>query len=270
MISEIYYFSGTGNSLAIARKLDEKLLNKSEIIPITNINGKRTIKADRVGFIFPVYIHKIPDVVRQFILNIEFVSSPYIYAIATHNGEIGQSLFEVKALLAKKGHSLSLGSEIAMPGNAFVTEPDIELERLSMSDQKVVKLAGLIENQTTDIIDGKNGLIEQIRNQIVGVIAWNYVLSPKRFKVSNDCIGCNQYVKVCPVNNIQLVTHQPHWKNECTACLACFHWCPKEAIYMNNSHIGKRRKYHHPDIEIIDMFEQSGAQAMEIPNENSC
>ena len=106
MISKIYYFSGTGNCLAIARKMSEKLAEKSEIIPIASISGKLTIKADRVGFIFPVYYHKIPDIVKQFILNIEFASSPYIYAIATHNGEIGQSLFDIKALLNKKSQSL--------------------------------------------------------------------------------------------------------------------------------------------------------------------
>jgi len=144
-----------------------------------------------------------------------------------------------------------------MPGNAYLTEPDIELERLLASDQKVADLAKLIESQATDIIDGENGLIEQIRNQMMSFVARNYVLSPKRFKVSNDCIGCNRCVKVCPVNNIQLVNRKPQWKNDCTACLACFHWCPKEAIYMNNSQVGKRRKYRHPDIKISDMFEQS-------------
>jgi len=257
MISKIYYFSGTGNCLAIARKISEKLVGRSEVVPIASISGKLAIKADRVGFIFPVYYHKIPDIVKKFILNIDFVTSPYIYAIVTHNGEIGQSLFEIKTLLDRKGQLLSLGGEIAMPGNAYLTEPGVELERLSASEQKVIDLAVLIESQKKGIIYGKNGLIEQMQNRMMRFVARNYVLSPKRFKVSNDCTGCNQCIKVCPVNNIQLANCKPKWSNECTTCLACFHWCPKKAIYMKNSQIGKRRKYHHPDITIADMFDQS-------------
>jgi len=256
MISKIYYFSGTGNCLAIARMLNEKLVEKSEIIPIVSISGKLTVKADRVGFIFPVYCHKVPDIVKQFILNVEFVPSPYFYAIPTHNGEIGQSLFDIKALLNKKSQSLSLGVGVAMPGNAFITEPDIEQERLSASDQRVADLAELIENRATDIIEGENGLFGQIRNRFTYFIVKNYFLSPKRFKVANDCNGCRRCVKVCPVNNIHLANNQPLWKNDCTCCLACFHWCPKEAIYLNHS-LGKRRKYQHPDIKISDMLEQS-------------
>ena len=254
MISEIYYFSGTGNCLAIARKIHEKSTGHSEVISIASVKGRRVTKADRIGIIFPVYCHKAPDIVKQFILNLEYTSTPYIYSIATHNGEIGQSLFEINALLEKKGQSLSLGSEIAMPGNALVTKPTIESKRLAMAEQRVADLANLIEDKTTGIVNGSNGLIEQLRKRIINFVAWNYVFSPKRFKLSNDCVRCSQCTKVCPVNNIQLVGGKPQWNSECTGCLACFHWCPKEAIYMNNYYIGKRRKYRHPDIKISDMF----------------
>ena len=258
MFSVIYYFSGTGNSLAVARKINEKLTEKSEIVSIPTIGiptigGKLAIKADRVGFVFPVYIHKAPDIVKRCIANIEFLSSPYIFAVATHNGEPGRSLLEIQELLAGKGQLLSLASAIAMPGNAFETDPDTELERLSASEQSVSEIANLIESQKEGGIDGEYGFIKKIRSRIVGFVAWNYEFSPKRFRVSNDCEGCRSCEKLCPVHNIHLVDHRPEWKKKCTACLACFHWCPKEAISMNNFYIKKRRKYRHPEISIQDM-----------------
>ena len=254
MVSKIYYFSGTGNCLAVAKMINEKLTERSEIIPIKADNGKKNMKADRVGFVFPVYCHKIPKIVKQFILGMEFISIPYLYAVATHNGEPGQSLFDIQSLLAKKGQSLSLGIGIEMPGNAILTEPDVELKRLSDMEHKVIGIVDLIESQKEGIIEGVNSIIEHIRNSIVGFFAWNFVFSPNKFKISNNCSGCGICVKLCPINNINLVNNKPKWINKCATCLACFHWCPKEAIYMNNSFVHKRRKYHHPNISINDMF----------------
>ena len=251
MLSEIYYFSGTGNSLATARMINEKSIEKSEIISISN--GKSVTKADRIGFVFPVYCHKVPDIVKRFILRMEFTSSPYIYAVATNNGEPGQSLFDVQKLLMKKGQSLSLGIAIEMPGNAIVTPLDIELKRLSAMAQKIAGIAGLVKVQKRGIIEGNNSLIEHIRNRIGNFFKLNYVFSPKRYKISDNCTGCGTCEKVCPVNNIHLVNQKPIWDNKCATCLACFHWCPQEAIY-DNIYIKKRRKYHHPEIKINDMF----------------
>ena len=254
MESQIFYFSGTGNSLATARMINEKLIKKSEIISIPAIDNKLVIKADRVGLVFPVYCNKVPDIVKQFIIRMEFTVSPYIYAVATHAGSPGQSLFDVQKLLAKKGQSLSLGIAVAMPGNAYETKPEIELERLSVLEQKAREIANSIEIKQKGVVEGSNGSAKRIKNRIRFFVAWNYVFSSKRFKTANNCTGCGICEKICPVNNIHLIDNKPIWKKECTACLACFHWCPQEAIYMNNFVIKKRRKYHHPDISASDMI----------------
>jgi len=102
-MNTIYYFSGTGNSLAVSKKLNDILMEKSEIISIPNVIQKKIkIHADIVGIVFPVYFHDIPDIVRRFIKNMEFDSSPYIYAIATMAGELGHSFYTINKLLNKK------------------------------------------------------------------------------------------------------------------------------------------------------------------------
>jgi len=56
MKNAIYYFSGTGNSLAIAKKLNDMMIEKNDIISIPNIMKQKIItEADSIGFIFPVY-----------------------------------------------------------------------------------------------------------------------------------------------------------------------------------------------------------------------
>jgi flavodoxin len=63
--AEIYYFSGTGNSLYAAKEL-QKRLPESDIIPIVSIlkNDKIESKADIVGFIFPLHVYTIPIPVK--------------------------------------------------------------------------------------------------------------------------------------------------------------------------------------------------------------
>ena len=51
---EIYYFSGTGNSLYVAKEL-QKRIPETNLIPIVSLLSKDIIKTDgeTVGFVFP-------------------------------------------------------------------------------------------------------------------------------------------------------------------------------------------------------------------------
>jgi flavodoxin len=55
--TKIYYFSGTGNSLSIAKDLQSTLKNV-ELLSIAELMrrpGEIVIKGDVIGFVFPVY-----------------------------------------------------------------------------------------------------------------------------------------------------------------------------------------------------------------------
>ena len=67
MLTEIYYFSGTGNSLAVARDLSGKL--KASLIPIAAILSEDSIPIDPdvAGIVFPVYHSGLPFILREFI-----------------------------------------------------------------------------------------------------------------------------------------------------------------------------------------------------------
>lgn len=53
---EIYYFSGTGNSLHVAKEL-QKRIPGTNLIPITSLLKKDTIETngETVGFVFPIH-----------------------------------------------------------------------------------------------------------------------------------------------------------------------------------------------------------------------
>ncbi len=68
MNSEIYYFTGTGNSLAVAR--DIALKTDGKLIPIPSVIDKDIIKTetDAIGIVFPTYYEPyggVPLIVRR-------------------------------------------------------------------------------------------------------------------------------------------------------------------------------------------------------------
>ncbi|MBS5951111.1 MAG: EFR1 family ferrodoxin, partial [Clostridium sp.] len=54
---------------------------------------------------------------------------------------------------------------------------------------------------------------------------------------------CGKCVKLCPLNNIELVKGKPKWGEKCTHCMACISRCPKEAIEYKNKTKGRNRYY---------------------------
>ena len=73
------------------------------------------------------------------------------------------------------------------------------------------------------------------------------------FNYNDNCTGCKICLKICPVNNIEIVDSRPIWQHKCEQCFACLQWCPKEAIQFREGTFNGKR-YHHPDVEISDMI----------------
>jgi len=141
-----------------------------------------------------------------------------------------------------------------MPGNALATEIAKEPEMLINAINKIIEIANYIQQRKKLPLEGTNSIKDHIHTSIVAFMAKYYEFSPRRYKLTELCSGCGICKKMCPIKNIELINNKPIWKSSCTYCLACFHWCSKEAIYMNNMFIKNRRKYHHPEITINELM----------------
>ena len=78
----IFYFTGTGNCLYIARQLagaDTELLSIPQMVK----RGKYEFEADEIGIVYPIYGHMPPYMVRQFIQKAR-LKAGYKFAVLTY------------------------------------------------------------------------------------------------------------------------------------------------------------------------------------------
>lgn len=259
MITEIYYFTSTGNSLKVARDLGSKL-EKVKFISIASVINKDEVKtdADSIGIVCPVYWLGLPNIVIGFISKLKARSNAYVFGLVTYGSMPGQSLYQLKKILISTGNHLSAAFDVKMPDNYQIIYKvpswEEQLKYFSNEEKKTIEIADIIKKRQTNIIDVNN--ISRAAAAILNkkVISGTYK-KDMNFKVSNSCNKCGLCSRICPVNNISIEEKGPVWKHNCELCLACLQWCPTASIEYGRKTINKGR-YHHPDINVTDIIVQ--------------
>ena len=255
----IYYFSGTGNSLAIARDL-AKVLDNADLIPIPRVMDQQEIvdDAEIVGIVFPVYFSDIPRYVKEFVKKLCFSGRPYIFGIANCGQAPGHSLSTLKSLIEEKGTTLAAGFVLVMPENYIapldLTEPaKIQWQKIRETKEKIPGLASAISQRQFFAPEEMDSLVWRILVGIFSIYATSVIRIPKQIHATDACNRCGMCGRICPTNNITVVEKAVTWGGHCTQCYACVHWCPQGAIEIGSGTAGKPR-YHHPDIMLKDMI----------------
>ena len=121
MKTVIYYFTGTGNSLAAAKKIAAEL-GDCGLVPVASLQDTRggiLPEADRVGIVCPVYFTGLPLMVASFAGRLDLSRSIYTFSVVTLGGFGGSSaLRQLDGILKKRsGRGLDAGFMVRMPGN---------------------------------------------------------------------------------------------------------------------------------------------------------
>lgn len=244
MVHRIYYFSGTGNSLWVARKIQESF-PEIELIPITrDLPAELAAEAaaqdtnpplvlESVGLVFPIYMSKPPLIVFDFIRKMP--KSDYIYAVATCGMMPGLALTSLKNYLLKYGHSLSAGYIVPLVSNFIVlpkTKSDAAIEKAFLNAEAKTQIIAQNISKKTSHYDKETPKI------IAKPVSW-FLFNPlyrriprldKRFTVNDNCNNCGTCRDVCPVRNVKLTASKPIFLHECEMCFSCINWCPQKAI----------------------------------------
>jgi ferredoxin len=247
----IFYFTGTGNSLKVAKDA-ANAINDCKIVSMAAYKeGDYLNDMERIGFVFPVY-GSLPNCVNEFISKIEFPKNKNIYyfTIVTCGHFKWNCIPTLNEKLLKKGITLNAGFNVKMVANA------ISLYDIPNNVDNILKKFQKDINLITEKIRLKETNRIQKRNPL---LFWQdkFVLSlptmDKDFNVSTDCKGCGICEKICPVKNIEIIDGKPSFKHNCEQCLACIHHCPSKALNSGNK-TQNRKRYINPDVTLNEII----------------
>lgn len=291
MSTEIYYFSGTGNSFVVAKTIAERTEGKAISIP--SLLSRRNIKteAHSVGVVFPCYLaqlYGIPLIVENFVKKMEDLEGKYVFAVCTYGGfgpvNALPTLKNLSMLIRSMNGELSGAFSVRLPlNNLDYDHIPIPVER----DQEVIFARGRkkIEDICRLIIRTRGTRYALIKSVLGIILAPMYSmmkkyieaaliktakveegsvlsfrelipLTDKSIVVNEKCNGCGTCAEVCPVKNVEITERKPVWGHHCEMCLACDEWCPKKAIHHWCKFTGK--DYHHPEVKISDLIAGTG------------
>lgn len=96
---KIFYFTGTGNSLAVAKRLNGELVS----IPQVMKEKSFVFEDEAIGIIFPLYCLNPPKMVREFLSKAKF-QTEYLFAVATYGNLAGASMQELQKSVRSYGY----------------------------------------------------------------------------------------------------------------------------------------------------------------------
>jgi flavodoxin/Pyruvate/2-oxoacid:ferredoxin oxidoreductase delta subunit len=275
MKAEVYYFSGTGNSLVVARGIAEKL--NGRLVPIASLMQKKKVaaEADVVGLVFPVYYATndggIPLMVSRFVEKLENLNSKYVFAVCTYGGMPGSTVENLKKAVETQGGKLACGFVVQLR-NTKISAKKQQTQHQKMKE-KVEAICGYVAARK----EGKFETRGPLRKVLLAPLRWfekpiflyRYrklsggsglsflALVPsadKSFRVNEKCSGCGICARVCPAENIQMVEGKPVWQHRCETCYACYAWCPNQAVY--GDIVAYNDHYRHPKVHLSEMLQR--------------
>lgn len=231
----ILYFSGTGNSEYVAKRICKETGDEfiSLFEKIRNHDFSEMHSERPWIIVVPTYAWRIPHIVQKWIESTVFTGNRAIYFIMTCGGSIGNAGKYLEKLCKKKGLDYRGCMGIIMPENyiaLFSTPtPENALQIINRAEPVIDQAIALIKNN--DMLPQMDISFQASMNSgIVNTLFYPLFVHAKKFYTTDACISCGKCVTVCPLNNVRMDNGKPAWGTDCTHCMACICHCPKEAI----------------------------------------
>lgn len=262
METTIFYYTGTGNSLWVARAIADEL-GGARLLPISEYRKRDAVDSTTIGVIFPVHIWGVPAPVIRFVKKLQGSRPEYVFACAVHAGQVSNTLVQLKGVMAEEGLVLSAGFEIRMPSNYIPWGGPGPQEKqrglFTLAREKISRITSEIREKVPMAVE-KGPLWQRIIFTAIYNLSFSRVPGmDNKFWADDRCNACEICLRVCPAANITLREGRPLWHHRCEQCFACLQWCPQEAIQY-----GKRtpryQRYHHPEILLKDMAKEKAVE----------
>jgi len=253
----ILYFSATGNSLLVARAIQDA--TGDELISLRDYikNNMMEIKSERpVVIVCPIHVWEVPRFIQRYLSKVTFVGTDEIYYVVTCRREAGNSETTLKKFCDRRGWKLRGIGVVKMPFNYIMAgDVDEPLRAKQIIQESIANIKDIAEkiakNEDVQFVAGRTGYKVTMFNQLYRT----YYVNAGRFMVDKKaCDGCGLCAQDCPAGTIVIKNGRPAWKYACTHCSSCINNCPKRAI--NYGQITKRQMRYKCPYDTVDQAEQ--------------
>ena len=237
----IFYFTGTGNCLYIARQLAEE---NTELLSIPQLvkQGKYEFEADEIGIVYPIYGHMPPNMVREFIKKAQ-LKAAYKFAVLTYGARKCDAVEIWDRISRNAGNSFDYINTIIMVDNWL---PNFDMNEQIKIDKHIPEN---LQKITADISVRRHWhepVTEEERRMHQGFMQLSglnpevgfLMKSEKYFTVTDACIGCGICTEVCPRGNYELTSEGVRMSGDCEFCFACIQNCPQHAVQFRRQEDG--------------------------------
>lgn len=248
----IIVFSGTGNSLAVARRLRERLGGDIVVLEgdlLTN-PSKHTLEVPQgeiVVWVFPVYSWGVPPVVADFIRHSKIKGAHGIghFMVCTCGDDIGYADSQWRKMIGRRGWNPRGAFSVQMPNTYVlmkgfdVDSPELAASKMDAMPQRVDMVSEAIRRgfAESDVVRGSSGWL---KTAVVYPFFKRFCMSAAPFHSTDRCISCGLCARRCPMGNIAMGDDgHPRWGRSCALCLRCYHICPSYAVAYGKETEGK-------------------------------
>lgn len=250
----LFYFTGTGNSLYIAKQIEKKPLSIPQILKQEELE----FSDKSIGIVAPIYGHELPYMVKEFIRKTKF-NTDYFYLILTYGNRHGGASELAKAFCSLCHIKPNYINVIKMVDNWL---PSFDMEEQRKIDKHINEHLRVIKedikskkNYISEVNDEDRNAHLQFLNRMKNMPsdAWQHLI-----QITDQCIGCGICTKVCPSHSIKIVDHKALFTpGHCETCLACIHACPHFAIKLSSGEKNEHARYRHEDITLQEIIKSN-------------
>lgn len=248
----VFYFTATGNSLYVAKQLEETPVSIAQAIH----DDPMLYQAEKIGIVCPVFGHEVPALVREFLEKADFQTS-YFYMILTYGNRHGGAAELAENMLEQLGIRPSYINVVWMVDNylpAFDMEEQKKLDK--QTDAQIRRIREDIEagrKYRSPVTDKDRAAHREFLAYATGMPEDTM---QKLYRITEDCIGCEICTRVCPKQCFTMDGHKSVWHYEnCISCMACIHACPMMAIRLNIPEKNPKARYRNEHISICEIVD---------------
>ena len=243
----VFYFTGTGNSLAVAKRIGGTLVSIPQVVDSDNLH----YKDDAIGVVFPIYWWTLPKMVRRFLDRVKF-ETDYTFAIGTYGSLPGAAMLNLQKRARKNGCRFDYANHLLMLDNYLpVFEMGAQVKKLPNKkvEEKTAKIVNDVNNRKHMQATASLGL--RVISAITGAARNPTGKNTKKYIVNSQCNKCSTCAKVCPSGNIT-VTDRVCFADKCEVCFACLHLCPQSAMHHKSQKSDKR--WINPEVSLNEII----------------